>query len=380
MSKSNLSASFFQTAFYCYVPEGNGKYKRSFVASGTPEQAAAYKRGDKPSTIKMNAEQEILHAAFVLNARKEIAGRPVQKVIGTPVYVLCNRYLEGGKTKGAKRDSRLCLDRSDLRDVQAWVKAFQNACDGMALSEVTPVMVENYVASLVCAEKTRLNRRNVLRSMFEFAVSQGLIAVNPFSVKSGITWESHAVPVSPEDNEKVLANCSPEFAAIWRFVYATGCRPGEACKLTGAHYHDGCFTLKGATRKQKGEHKNAADGRDRLIDLAVFTSVRESTEALIAARPSGCLFLQADGTPWTPEELTRIIYALRQAGLVSDDCTMYGCRHAVATRLAENDCSLQDIADSLGNSPKTLQKCYLHKNAVSSREKRRQRMAGKASA
>ncbi len=361
MKSSNPAVYWKDSAWYTSVRDENNKRCHHYIAAGTPEQRDEFKRGFKPriNSEQLAAFEEYLETVASVPQTRQEALRLTGE--STPLRVLTALWLRSGVRQ----------DRTDLGDVKAVCNAFTAVYGDLACAAVTEAMATGYIRGLAVSQKTRLNRRNEIRAMFEYGVKLGIVPVNPLPRRSGIKWHTSKQPTTPADAAAIQEHGDPHFALIHNFIYVTGCRPNEACTLSAS-------LLKtdpdGSKFFDLPMHKNAHHGDGRQIDLEVFNKIKTSTLALCERFPNGPIFRRKNGKAWTPNALANQVRKLRLKGLVSKQCIMYGCRHAVATSLDLQNVALKDIARALGNSPQTLVKCYIHEDSFAARAKLRARI------
>ena len=136
-------------------------------------------------------------------------------------------------------------------------------------------------------------------------------------------------------------------AALVRFLRATGCRPGEACRARW-----GEFRLADAVPHFRPvAHKTARHGIERLVPL--------NSDAIAAIGGSmrlgggeGFVFTHTRGEPFTPNAL---LLAVRRAIAATgcEDWSPYGLRHLAATTALARTGSEAEAAALLGHTPRS---------------------------
>ena len=161
-------------------------------------------------------------------------------------------------------------------------------------------------------------------------------AADPAAVEAVVRW------LDAQDNRGA--------AALVRFLRATGCRPGEACR---ARWRE--FELAGdLPHFRPAAHKTARHGIERLVPL--------NADALAAiGRPGGralrldgeaFVFTHTRGEPFTPNAL---LLAVRRAIAATGcaDWSPYGLRHLAATTALARTGSEAAAAALLGHTPRS---------------------------
>ena len=161
---------------------------------------------------------------------------------------------------------------------------------------------------------------------------------------------------------------------------ATGLRPGE---LTGLLWSDLDLDLVPLTLRVSGAMKRGPDGRvsrgavkrskDGLRTLSLPPSVanalrahrRRQIEERLAAGPlwrdSELVFASGVGTPLDPSDVRRTFARIGKRAGIPDANYPYLLRHSAVSLLLDGGASIEEVADLLGDDPRTLYRHYRHK-------------------
>ncbi|MGC7561262.1 Arm DNA-binding domain-containing protein [Pasteurella sp. PK-2025] len=113
----------------------------------------------------------------------------------------------------------------------------------IAVSQLTPAMVKNWIKQQNTTTKTIRNKLSVLRSALDEAVTDGVISINPISLitidryrEKGTTDSSspgyEVDPFTPEEISLILKNCQyQQWKNLFQFALRTGLRSSELCAL-----------------------------------------------------------------------------------------------------------------------------------------------------
>lgn len=157
--------------------------------------------------------------------------------------------------------------------------------------------------------------------------------------------------VSRAEYDAAVARSDGDFAAYLRFLWETGCRPGEARTLTAE-------TVDWAGRQVRLKaHKNAGKGKSRVIVLS-----QPAVDVLLsrrAAHGSGPLFRNEWGRAFTMQAVNGRWRRLRLAGVVSAP-TVYAVRHTYITRALEAGVPAAHVAAACGTSIQMIERTYSH--------------------
>ena len=203
-----------------------------------------------------------------------------------------------------------------------------------------------------------INRRmNSIRRCFRWGVAEELVPGDRIQALAAVDGLRHgAAPETPPrraadpDAVQVVlhhleATGSHGAAAMLRFLWATGCRPGEACRARWPE-----FTLGAEMPHYRpATHKTAHHGIERLIPL--------NADALAAIGGSrqlgdGFVFLNTNGEPFTPNAL---LLAVRRAIAATGcaDWSPYGLRHLACTEALAATGSEAAAAALLGHTARS---------------------------
>ncbi len=227
---------------------------------------------------------------------------------------------------------RLCHDR--LIEFSHFVSLTTRVRD------LRPRHVEEWLQSKtdVKAAGTKRNYTAIILACLNWAASKkkgNLIAANPLRGRlelpeGGSRGEEVVWP--KETFELVLKVANPAFADVVRILAWTGSRPSTICKVEARHYRpkwrlwDVEDLYKGRTNRTKYVK------RVRLLSQAI-----PLVERLNSEHPTGPIFRNSLGDPWTPDTLGVYLYQLRKKFAETkkldwpDKLCLYGLRHTFAT-------------------------------------------------
>lgn len=154
-----------------------------------------------------------------------------------------------------------------------------------------------------------------------------------------------------EELNRLVAVVSPQFGTVLRFLWLTGCRPGEAAGITAADVKGDVVIIR--------RHKNSKRGKTRYLYLGDPEAKRIVADH-VARHPTGTIFRNTHGRPWSRIAFLQQMYKNRdRVGLTGK--TMYGLRHSYATTALVNGLPDAHVAALLGHSgTKMLFKHYSH--------------------
>ena len=151
--------------------------------------------------------------------------------------------------------------------------------------------------------------------------------------------------IPPEIAERVIALAHGEFGPFLRFLWLTGCRPGEAANLTAD-----AVDLAHATARIRDHKTRGKTGKDRLIFLtdAAVVLLREQ----VRRYPRGPLFPGPTGKVMSPPRIVRRMRWLSKK--VGHPVVAYAFRHDFATRALVAGVPDTHVAAMLGHSDTSM--------------------------
>jgi integrase len=220
----------------------------------------------------------------------------------------------------------------------------------VAVSDLRPHHVLAWLDAKPYAPATRRVMVATLRAGLNHGVQVGLIGANPlagFRVPRAVP-RRRPIPTDA-DLDRVCARASRQAAEAFRFLAATGCRPGEARSICAQHVDGDRVVLPDwKCARVKGE--------PRVIYL------REPWPARLAELgrevESGPLFRRPDGAGWGETCLSVAWrYAASRAGV---GCHLYSLRHRSITRALIAGVPVPTVAALHGTSIGEIQRTYSH--------------------
>ena len=226
----------------------------------------------------------------------------------------------------------------------------------LLVANLKPYHVERWVQSDY-AGKSANYRRGAIRSvqrLMSWSVKQGYILTNPIQGMEKPRQEAREVVVTEDQERDILAATSPEFQDYIRFAIFTGARPQETRIIKAKHYHatpKPRLILKRRDSKGKVYH--------RVITLNPQS--QEIVERLIAKHPTGAIFRDSHGKPWTPNSVRVRFRRLREKLKLPEGIHATSLRHTFATRAALNGVDIASLSELLGHrSIETTVRNYAH--------------------
>ena len=188
----------------------------------------------------------------------------------------------------------------------------------------------------------------ILRVYRWATVEQGILNKNPLSGIRKPTPKARSRIVSPAEHEAMVRASleSKENArefALYLIASRCGARPQDVRRVEAKHVHK----LDAGVVWVFDEHKTAHKGHRRVVYLTPCLSTL--MQILIESRPSGPLFVQENGRPWSRHTAARRFKRIRESLGIDKSLKLYSYRHTYATEALVNGASLAETAELLGH-------------------------------
>jgi len=133
----------------------------------------------------------------------------------------------------------------------------------------------------------------VVQRALNWALKQGRIEKNPIVYLEKPPYGRRDTIVTPKEFEEILQRTkSAAFRDLLVFSWVTGARPQESIRIEARHFEPANERITLPPEEAKGKKHH------RLIYLQ--PKALELVRRLAAERPTGPLFLNCEGNPWTP--------------------------------------------------------------------------------
>lgn len=216
-----------------------------------------------------------------------IAPRRQQPLTSASVITIIDLFLEW-------------VHKNRAPDTYEWyrqrLQQFAERYPDMRVSTLKPFHVEQWIADRNFAKTTRRNYFRSIKTCLRWAVKQGHLEHNPLEALEMPGSDRREVYFSPEQFERVLSFARDEcFRELLVVTYRSGCRPQESLIVT-AEYVD-LENARWVFPKSKAKGKQAP----RIVYLE--DESLNITKRLMLKHPTGPLFRNVNGDPWTTEAI-----------------------------------------------------------------------------
>jgi len=248
-----------------------------------------------------------------------------------------------------------------------------SALHKLHVSELTPAVLKNWIASRKTKLKTIRNNLSFLRSAIDEAVTDGLLTINPVTLVSASRYhvidscpnadDYEVDPFAPAETSAIYQHCKyQEWENLFRFAFNTGLRSSELCALS---WSDIDF-IENTAHVQSASVVGVIKGTKTKAGTRKVELSSEAMEALLAQKQFTFMkneFIFSDpktGEPWANADAIRKkawVPTLKKAGVRYRN--PYQTRHTFATRHISMGVNLFWLAGQMGHKgPEMLFRHY----------------------
>lgn len=270
----------------------------------------------------------------------------------------------GGAGKGDTLDLHALIDlflarvdRECAPSTLAWYKIYLDPFAGrigaIPSGELKPKHLDRWIAldGSSWSDSTRRGAITAVKAVTSWAARQGHLTTDPLKAVPRPRM-GRRIAIAPEAAPAILESAGDQaFTDLLIALFESGCRPGEVYKVTAEDVDPvaGTWTIIGKTTRRTG--------KNRVIQMT--PRLAEVVARLVASYPTGPLFRNSDGNPWT-RNAVRCRFRRRRATL--GPLQAYGFRHLYGTdALVRNNVPVAVVAELMGHGDlKMLSEHYGH--------------------
>jgi integrase len=244
-------------------------------------------------------------------------------------------------------------------DTYIWYKdrleSFCKTIDAtLTAGQLRPHHVQKWVDNYPVPLKSG-SRRNLIQSVkraLKWAEEQGYIDHSPIAHMRKPSCGHKEQVVTPEQYDALLARYKDqEFRDLLITTWETGCRPQESLRVEARH-----VDVAGSRWVFP-----ASESKGKKIPRVVYLTPKalEISKRLMEKHPTGPLFRNTQGKPWTPGMTNCRFQTVRRKTGVK--YSLYSLRHSFATHALMKGVDCITVATLLGHAdPSMLSKTYQH--------------------
>ncbi|MBD5528303.1 MAG: tyrosine-type recombinase/integrase [Lachnospiraceae bacterium] len=265
------------------------------------------------------------------------------------------------------------LDEKTLKAYRIDLTQFLTEISCTDALEITPTLLENYIANLHQKYKPKTVKRKIasLKALFHYFEYREIIDRNPFSkiqirfrepvilpktiplrtVETFLTtiYQQHAAAETEYQRKKTLRDM-----AVIELLFATGMRISELCtlKISDVNLFDRYILIYGKGSKER----KIQIGNEDVSH--VLTTYKQAFEEEMR----GCnhFFVNQAGRALSDQSVRRMINKYTSLAAIEQHITPHMFRHTFATSLLEADVDIRYIQEMLGHSSINITEVYTH--------------------
>lgn len=265
------------------------------------------------------------------------------------------------------------LDEKTLKAYRIDLAQFHAALSSTDIIEITPTVLENYIADLHQKYKPKTVKRKIasLKALFHYFEYREIIEKNPFNkiqvrfrepVTLPKTIPLHTVEIflsaiyrqHKEARTDYQQKCTLRDKAVIELLFATGMRISELCslKVSSVNLYDKSILIYGKGSKER----KVQIGNEDVIHV-----LKEYKDAF-AEQMKSCnhFFASLSGKPLSDQSIRRMINKYTSLAAIELHITPHMFRHTFATSLLEADVDIRYIQEMLGHSSINITEIYTH--------------------
>lgn len=230
-------------------------------------------------------EEEAKLKFHAIMAKREKPAKPVKSAAGT-VPALMDQFLDYVKEHNEKRTYKWYLGH---------LQSFRNFLDpkDLLIADLKPSHVYDWADSLTCGATMKRGAMTAVARVFNWAVKRkGIIEVSPIAHLEKPSAGSRELVITPDEYDEILKKIKGGFRDLVLTAWETGARPQEITRVEARHVDLKNSRWVFPVKESKGKK------RQRIVYLT--DTALEITKRLTKEHPTGAIFRNRDGEPWTP--------------------------------------------------------------------------------
>ena len=265
------------------------------------------------------------------------------------------------------------LDAKTLKAYRIDLNQFHNQIPSSDISEITPKILENYIAKLHQKYKPKTVKRKIasLKALFHYFEYKELIDRNPFNKRQVKFREPVILPktIPLHTVEIFLSTIYRQYSdgktayqrrnalrdvAVVELLFATGMRISELCslKISDVNLYDRTILIYGKGAKER----KIQIGNEDVVN----TLYQYQTDFQMEIQKCQHFFVNQDGKAFSDQAVRRIINKYTSLAAIDLHITPHMFRHTFATSLLEADVDIRYIQEMLGHSSIHITEIYTH--------------------
>lgn len=273
------------------------------------------------------------------------------------------------------------LDKKTIKAYRIDLKQFERQICKDEISEITPDVLEGFIASLHKNYKPKTVKRKIaaVKAFFHYLEYKDVIELNPFNkiqvkfrepVILPKTIPLHIVETFLSTMYKQRSNAKTQYQkrnatrdiAVIELLFATGMRISELCSLRSSNInlYEKTILIYGKGSKER---------RIQIGNEDVVRILEEyQKEYRKEIEKCGYFFVNHSNQPLSDQSVRRMINKYTSLAAIDLHITPHMFRHTFATSLLEADVDIRYIQEMLGHSSINITEIYTHVTLTKQRD------------
>lgn len=249
------------------------------------------------------------------------------------------------------------VQRDRSPSTYAWYKRYLDSCvkyvgSKLKADALTPTIVAKWV-SLDYGHRTESTQHAAARSivrLMNWAVAQQHLLRSPLVGYTKPQPGRREYYVSPDEYKLCLEHSTGSFRLLVEFLWESGVRPQEV-RIIESRWVDGRKIVLPARRSKGKKRPRTIWLNERAAEIAV---------QLCQKHPTGPIFRNSRGVPWTKDSLACAFARLKKRTGIKELCAT-AVRHGFATRKLKETHDIAGVGVLMGHAnPNMVAKIYQH--------------------
>jgi integrase/recombinase XerC len=220
--------------------------------------------------------------------------------------------------------------------------------------EIRPYHVTEWCEAHPWGQSTRASAIGCVKRVYRWSKRQGIIDSNPIADLEKPRVKVRENIMTADQFRLILSTTTDQpWRDLLEGLWETGCRPSELSTVAAKDLDldNGVMHVKNKTRNHKGATR----------PIYLTAKMTEIVKRLAAIHPTGPLFINTKGKPWTRNSMYCRFARIRKALNFGGEATAYATRHLYATDALEKEVPIATVAELLGHTDtKMISRIYSH--------------------
>lgn len=230
------------------------------------------------------------------------------------------------------------------------LQRFVDTFPRMRTDELKPIHVERWVSSYKLSVTSIRNYKRSIKACLSWGLKQGIIKKNPLQYLEVPKAQAKEKVIDEKEFKFLLSQVTDDtFKDLLWVSWETGCRPQESLRVEARHFEP-------ENRRWVFPNSEGKTG-GRVVYLT--DKAFDITSKLAKQNPTGNLFLNTNGVPWTTDAVNCRFYQIKRK--TGKRYSLYLLRHSFCHRALQKGLDSLTVAVLMGHkNPSMVASTYSH--------------------